>query len=849
MRVAGNRNWITVTLRQGGVCMSTAKRYNTKGLYFSERITEAMGRIFDHPLTIVEAPMGYGKTTAVRERLNNTGAHVLWQKVNDSSKNSYWHGFGRLFGKLDDHRSQSLVQLGFPNDSVSRQEAFNIIEDIKLPAQTVLVIDDYHLMESSDINSFIEFLVRNEIDNLHIVLIARFTELQNLDELMLKGYLHHITKETFELRPKEVIKYYRLCGISLKDTEADKLYSFTEGWISALYLLMLNYIENGDFTTIVNIYKLVEKAVYTPFSEEIKDFLLTLCIFDSFTLEQASHMWQKENAGKLLTEITDKNAFVKYDRKTKIYQMHNIFTNFLKDMLESKNVKQEIEWRAAQWYLKTGDYFAAMHYFYVCKDFDQLLLTLEHNKANGVNNANRRELFIKYFEECPDEVKGKHHFALLIFAMSFISYNEPVLFGKACGEFNRNLQRDESLNDDFRKQLLGEYELLLSFTGYNDINKMSEHHQKASKLLCEPTSFIDMQANWTYGAPSVLHMFYRETGKLENHVHDLIKALPYYYQITNGHGSGAENIMEAERYFNMGDVINAEIVTHKALHKAQAHKQTGIVLCALFLQIRLAFFKGDYSGMLRPFQVMYDSISDVRQSNFIHTINICEGYVYSLLNRRDKIPSWIETGDFNSSRLLFPTVPMLNSVYGRVLLIKGEYLKLIGSAEHFIGIASVFPNLLGQIYTYIYLAAANKQVFREHEALSALRQALSIAMPDKVYVPFVENCDYIKPLLEKLYEDGNNLEDIIIILELFKTYQKSVEQMIKENFLVEEKPRLTSREKEIVQLAVDGHTNKEIGERLYISPNTVKTQLKSIFEKLGVNSRALLKRYLETFSE
>lgn len=69
------------------------------------------------------------------------------------------------------------------------------------------------------------------------------------------------------------------------------------------------------------------------------------------------------------------------------------------------------------------------------------------------------------------------------------------------------------------------------------------------------------------------------------------------------------------------------------------------------------------------------------------------------------------------------------------------------------------------------------------------------------------------------------------------------------NSSVKEKPKLTSREKEIVQLAVDGHTNKEIGEQLYISPNTVKTQLKNIFEKLGVNSRALLERYLETSNE
>ncbi|WP_088226633.1 LuxR C-terminal-related transcriptional regulator [Desulfosporosinus sp. FKB] len=823
--------------------MSIAKRYNQKALYLSDKLKEALNSIIEYPITIVEAPMGYGKTTAVRECLNNTDANVLWQRVYDSSIDSFWHSFSHLFDELDGFCSRNLELLGFPDDSVSRQEALKLIEGLELSVKTVLVIDDYHLIDNLLVNSFIEFLIISEVANLHVILVARYTELQVLDELKLKGNLCHITKQTFELMPKEIAGYYGLCGISLKTVEADELYLLTEGWISALYLLMLNYIEEGNFTTITNIYNLIEKAVYKSFSEEVKTFLLTLCLFDSFTLEQAFYMWHKENADQLLNEVINKNAFLKYDHKAKTYQMHNIFTNFLRNKLESKTVKWEIEWRAAQWYLKAGDHFAAMHYFYGCKDFEQLLLTIEHNKANGVNTPNRRELFIKYFEECPDEVKRKHHLALLIFALAFTSYKEPVLAEKACREFTRNIQKVESLNDDLKKRLLGEYELLLSFTEYNDINKMSEHHQKAVQLLSEPTSLIDLRSNWTYGAPSVLHMFYKESGKLEKHVHDLIEALPHYYRITNGHGSGAEYIMEAERYFSLGDVINAEIVMHKALYKAQANKQIGIVLCALFLQIRLSFFKGDYSSLLELFQSMYKSILDIRHSNFIHTINICEGFVFSLLNQRDKIPNWIETGDFNSSRLLFPTMPMINIVYGRVLLIDGEYLRLIGSAEHFIGIASVFPNLLGQIYTYIYLAAANWQIYRSEEALFALLKALAIAMPDKVYMPFVENCDYIKPLFEQLYNEGKYLKDIIKILELYDIYQKSVDQMIKKNFLAEGKPELTERETQIAELAADGLTNKEIGQRLYISPNTVKTQLKSIFEKLGVNSRALLKQY------
>ena len=226
----------------------------------------------------------------------------------------------------------------------------------------------------------------------------------------------------------------------------------------------------------------------------------------------------------------------------------------------------------------------------------------------------------------------------------------------------------------------------------------------------------------------------------------------------------------------------------------------------------------------------------------MHTLDMCEAYLYACLNIKEHIQPWIKNGEFKNTRLLFPAMAFLNIVYGRVLLINGEYLKIIGSTESFIGIASVFPNLLGQIHTYIYLAAANNRIFRQNEALVALKQSLDIAMPDKVYMPFVENCDYILPLLEELDRQGIYRQEIARILELYKPYQKAVGLITKEYF-AESRPALAEREIEIAKLAAEGFSNKEIGERLFISQNTVKTQLKRIFEKLDINSRALLKQY------
>lgn len=837
----------------GCIFLSKSKRYNPGILYFSDRISDSMKRIVDYPLTIVEAAMGYGKTTAVKEHINNETVKVLWQTVYDGFASNFWSGFTRLFDEIDQTLALSMAQLGVPNDSVSMREALLLIEGIQLTDNTVIVIDDYHLIDQVDIHNFIEVLVRKEIPNLHIVLVTRLILLDNLDELKLKGYVHHICQEVFELTPSEISRYYRCCGINLEAEGLNSLYAYTQGWISALYLCMLNYIAENRFeqkpsemrgSTVPNIYNLFEKAVYLPLSDETKEFLLGLCIFDRFTAEQAVHMWSKPNAAELLKELITRNVFLRYDPKSKSYQMHNILSNFMQDKLEDRESghRQALYRKAAQWYIKTGDSLAGMHYSYLGQDFDTLLSAFEYARSKSINREHK-ELLIKYMEDCPDSIKAKHHLAMLIYAIRLFTFNERELFAKTCAMFLKNVHADRQLDEKSKNQLLGECELILSFTKYNDIKGMSEYHKKACQLMTAQTAVIDQNGIWTFGSPSILYLFYRAPGELSQQVSDMIESMPYYYDVTGGHGSGAEYIMQAEAYYYQGDFENAEITVNKALYTAQARQQSAISVCARFLQMRLALLKGNYPEAQELLQNLRTESMQRQEYIFMHTLDICEAYIYAFLRQGDKIPAWIATGDFNSSRLFFQVQAFSNLIYGRVLLIKGNYFKLLGIAEHFIAIASIFPNLLANIYTYIYLAAANEAIFRHEEALAVLQQALDLAMPDHMYMPFVENCDYIRTLLEQLERNSPYGQDIRRILELNKHYESSAALIIQTHF-TENKSHLSAREIEIARMAAAGLTNKEIAASLFISTNTVKTQLKSIFEKLGINSRALLKQYL-----
>ncbi len=58
-----------------------------------------------------------------------------------------------------------------------------------------------------------------------------------------------------------------------------------------------------------------------------------------------------------------------------------------------------------------------------------------------------------------------------------------------------------------------------------------------------------------------------------------------------------------------------------------------------------------------------------------------------------------------------------------------------------------------------------------------------------------------------------------------------------------DQPRLTARERQVLQLVAEGHSTREIAERLFISPKTVSTHREHVMTKLGVRSVAGLTKY------
>ena len=141
------------------------------------RINRQLDQILAYPLTVLRAPMGFGKTTAVREYFHTRRLEPIWLSLLGSN-GSMAYCWERLTSRIDQRNPKmagKLQELGFPENAPQQAKIVSLICEQKYQEPTVLVIDDYQLIDCRETASLITLIVGERVENLHIVLLARDT--------------------------------------------------------------------------------------------------------------------------------------------------------------------------------------------------------------------------------------------------------------------------------------------------------------------------------------------------------------------------------------------------------------------------------------------------------------------------------------------------------------------------------------------------------------------------------------------------------------------------------------------------------------------------------------------------
>jgi LuxR family maltose regulon positive regulatory protein len=134
------------------------------------------------------------------------------------------------------------------------------------------------------------------------------------------------------------------------------------------------------------------------------------------------------------------------------------------------------------------------------------------------------------------------------------------------------------------------------------------------------------------------------------------------------------------------------------------------------------------------------------------------------------------------------------------------------------------------------LATVFEKQARTDEALTVLERALTLAHPGGLVFPFLELGTPMTALLEKLPRDtatGPFIEQIMAAAAPVGSPAGNGPRRVGRP----PADLLTDREAEILELLARRLQYKQIAARLFISPQTVNSHLKNVYQKLGVSNR------------
>ena len=811
-------------------------KWNLNTVYISERLQESLRPISRCAMTTVVAPMGYGKTTAVNwylsERAKAETPHIIRISVYSDNLAIFWKSVQEAFARAG---FGFLREYPCPTDAAG---GGLLVDDLchTLAGETpcYLFIDDFHLLTDKRAALFLCMLANRLPANVHLIAASRDRFLPAAEAVRLGAKVYQIGTEQLRLNHTELAVYAHRCGTELSDAQIESLLYSSEGWFSAVYLNLRTLSKRGVLPSRhSDIYATFTAAMIDPLPEKQREFLAVMGLADEFTIEMAQYVTGDPDAGQILSLLTEQNAFVTRLPDGVTYRFHHMMKacaerRFLKLDAETQRLYWE---RFGLWHEQHRQYLHALAAYRRSENYDALLRVIRSD-AGILLASLKPEDVLDALDKCPAETLNAYPFAILVLMRRMFTWRQIPKMLELKALLLAAIEEHPELSEEERGNLLGECDLILSFLCYNDISAMSRLHRSASAQMSRPAISIQSGGGWTFGSPSVLMMFYRAPGELERELAEMDECMPHYYQVTNHHGQGAETIMRAEALFCQGRFTDAHIELERAYAQVKNNGQINMALCCDFLSRRLSRYTDVEQRY--TFAERYAELLRYHDAAWINLWSATSAYYHALRGETDKIPEIFSQHRLSDINMLAPGKPMMEMIENQVYLAEGAYAKVIGRSAELLAVCEAMHYALVALHLRVQTAAASGKLGKIEDARAWLEKALSDAAPDGLVMPFVENYDYIKPLLAR--ETQSPLAAQIMALG----------EAARARSMASVRPAvfdaLTTREYEIVELMGQRLSNREIAERLYLSEGSVKQYVNQIYSKLHIEGDTRTKR-------
>jgi LuxR family maltose regulon positive regulatory protein len=396
-----------------------------RGLVPRPRLRERLQRGLAAKLMLVSAPAGFGKTTVLVDWMAAVSASgdvvtsTAWLSLDagDNDPATFWtYVIAALRTVNPDVGADALGLLQEPQPPPVQVVLTTLLNDLgAAEADVVLLLDDYHVIDSPEVRAGMEYLLEHLPPGLHLVIASRADPALPLPRLRARGDLVEIRAADLRFTPEEAASYLTdTMGLQLTPGDVTALEKRTEGWIAALQLAALSMAGREDMASFIAGFAgddryvvdyLVEEVLQRQ-PENIQTFLLETSVLDRMNGSLCDAVTGQVGGRAVLEALDRENLFlVPLDDRRQWYRYHHLFADVLRARLLDEQPQRVglLHRLASDWFEQHGETAEAIRHAMAGEDFRHAADLVEGEIP--ALRRDRREVTLRgWLEKLPDEV-------------------------------------------------------------------------------------------------------------------------------------------------------------------------------------------------------------------------------------------------------------------------------------------------------------------------------------------------------------------------------------------------------------------------------------------------------------
>lgn len=759
----------------------------------------------------------------------------------------------------------------------------------------ILVLDDCHVITSPQIHKTMAFFLDHLPTTLHLLIITRVDPPFPLTHLRAHHDLCELRASDLRFSPEETRAFLQQnVSLPLSSEMVTQCEALLEGWVTGLRLLSLllqGEMTRQDIKRILETFAGSNQTVVEYFvgevlaaqPRELQHFLLHTSMLGRLCGPLCDAVTGRNDSERLLVELLHANLFLQPldepGNAVRWYRYHALFAEAMQYEARHRFGEDAIDAvssRASQWFEQHGMFAEAIDATSQAGDLIRLAGLIERMIGpRHFLEINEFYALRRWLERIPETFLSQRpllafNYALALLFASDSDYLDP----KTLAQLQRMLQMaEESFRREGNLPRLGEIfafraliarkkgalreagtwarqalawlppqELLWQDVSLGIVGEEAHHAGQldmARETLQEVRAHAQAVGNRTFtrATSALLGEVCIEQGTLR-------LAAEYYRQMLSEareqedlNDIGHAQVGMAQLFYEWNELAEAEHALQEAadIGKLLAHEELQVQ--AALLQARIASARGQVASAGQRYASLLARMQPHDLPLLTSEVLLWQVRLQFVLGDFSAVQRWVSSRERQNAALPLLQQEREEVLVARWLLAQEKIEASIDMLLRLLHAAREAGRVHSALEIQVLLAQAHAARKQRHAAREMLRVTLAQAHAEGYIRLFLDEGDSLTALLQTLTLREPPLRaylQAILHAATSTRREQSLSSSPAPSVLV---TPLSSQEQKVLHLLAAGSSNPEIAQTLVVSVTTVRTQVQSIYRKLGVNNR------------